>query len=802
MAVSKKNTIFANKTMTIMKRLSTAFVLLLVCHLLQAAPVSREQAQQVALQFMGSQPRMTANTHRAKLSMWQPVTVASEEPSYYVFNIDEGAGFVIVSGDDRMEPVLGYSDNGSFDANHLPDHVRAWLSSYTDQLNYLNAHPQSQPMRAGATSMAAIKPMLNCQWYQKEPYNNLCEIDPITEKRCVTGCVATAMAQIMFYWKYPAKTKATIPLYTTTTRSITTKSYAPTVLNWSYMKNTYKNVSSQTFIDAVATLMVLCGCSIEMDYTSSVSAATSAAVPSAMRTYFGYASSIHKEDRNHYQTLEWNKLIYNELAAGRPVLYSGQSTGGGHAFVVDGCDGNGMFHVNWGWDGEYNGYFLLSALDTDGNDGVGASTTSDGYNFAQDALIGITPYEGQAEVAPVCMTTYGMKLTGGTTTTRQSNKTFNIGLQAAMFNDTGTTHTFDIGLGVYDKDDNLLEVFCQAQGEVKKAAGWYEYIFDNNYSNFGASLANGNYTIKIVSKVGSANWHPNFGSNKFFVTVNINGNKATFTAPNLKLGGTITPQGVTEQYAELKVSAKITNSGTSFSDDIFLMSDQTILTGAHVELENGQSTTVSLLYVPQNSGKTVLDLVYFNGTEYVSFASTTVTINPGSTTKNLDGSLVIPDTEKSGNYYQVKSSTVQVNAHVQNLSTGVYSNNILICLHKKNSEGKLEVVMTHAKKVNIVKNGTLDFSFEFTDLVDNSTYAFSIQYITDNLYKIAGDPIYFKTAFDNSKVDGVLMTNDSVVPVYSLDGRKVGRTKKGEAGDMIRSLPKGIYIIDGKKIAN
>ena len=784
-----------------MKKLLTALTLLLICHLMHAAPITREQAQQVARQFMATQPSMAMNMHRAQLSMWQPVALVADEASYYVFNIDENAGFVIVSGDDRMEPILGYSEQGSFDADQLPEHVRAWLASYADQLNYLNTHPQSHAKRAGATSMAAIKPMLNCQWYQKEPYNNLCEMDPVTNKRCVTGCVATAMAQIMFYWKYPAKTKATIPSYTTTTRSIITKAYAPTVLNWSYMQNSYKNVTSTTFMDAVATLMVLCGCSIEMDYTSSVSSSTSAVVPNAMRTYFGYASSVHREDRNHYQASQWNKLIYGELAAGRPVLYSGQSSGGGHAFVVDGYDGNGKFHVNWGWDGKYNGYFLLSALDTEGNDGVGASSTSDGYDFAQDALIGITPYEGQAEVAPVCMTTYGMKLTGGTTATRQSNKTFSIGLQAAMFNDTGTTHIFSIGLGVYDKDDNLCEVFCEAQGEVENAKGWYEYNF-GNYSNFGAKLADGNYTIKVVSREGSAPWHPNFGSNKFFVGVTINGNKATFTAPNLKLGGTITPQGTTEQYAELKVSATITNSGTSFSDDIYLMSDLEILTGAHVELENGQSTTVSMLYVPQNSGKTVLELVYFNGKEYVPFASTTVTVNPGSKTKVLDGTLVIPDTEKSGNVYQVKSSTVKVNAHLQNKSTGVYSNTVAMCLFKKNSVGDYELVTDYYKKVNIVKNGTLDLSFEFTDLQNNTSYAINIQYISDDKYKAAGSAISLKTAFDNSGVADVQMTDDARVPVYSTNGRKVGVTQKSQTGDLLRSLPKGVYIIDGKKMAN
>lgn len=785
-----------------MKKLLTAFTLLLICQLMQAAPITREQAQQVALQFVATQPSMAMNMHRAQLSMWQPVALVADEASYYVFNIDEDAGFVIVSGDDRMEPILGYSEHGSFDAGQLPEHVRAWLDSYADQQNYLNTHPQSRAMRAGATSMTAIKPLLNSQWYQKEPYNNLCEMDPVTNKRCVTGCLATAMAQIMFYWKYPAKTKATIPSYTTTTRSIKTQAYSPTTLNWSYMQNTYKNVTSETFKNAVATLMVLCGCSIEMDYTSSVSSSTSPMVSNAMKTYFGYASSIHREDRNHYQASQWNKLIYDELSAGRPVLYAGQSTGGGHAFVVDGYDGNGMFHVNWGWDGEYDGYFLLSALDAEGNDGVGASSTTDGYNYAQEAIIGITPYENQAEAAPVCMTSYGMKLTGGTTVTRQGDNTFNIGLHAAMFNDTGTTYTFDIGLGVYDEDDNLREVFCNARGEVKKAAGWYDYEFDSAYSNFGATLANGNYTIKVVSKVGSSAWHPNFGSNKFFVSVNINGNKATFVAPNLKLGGSITPQGTTEQYAELKISAKVTNSGTSFSDDIFLMSDQTILTGAHVELESGQSTAVSLLYVPQNSGKTELDLVYFNGTEYVSFATATVTITPGSMTKNLDGTLIIPDVDKSGGYYQVKSSTVKVDAHLQNLSTGVYSNSVTMCLFKRNSEGEYDLVTSHSKKVNIVKNGTIDLSFEFTDLQDKNTYAFNIQYISDNTYKAAGKSIFFKTVFDYSGVDALQMAGDALVPVYSTDGRKVGVTKRGQPGDLLRSQPKGIYVIDGKKIAN
>ena len=359
-----------------MKRFFLTFLVLIAFFAVTfATPISEDAAREKAAQFIvlkkgSASEARSAQRFGSSGRTGATLTVAEAREAFYVFNIDSVGGYVIVSGDDRMPDVLGYSYSGIYNPEEIPDNMRAWLEGYADQYAYLQSH-SSEFTRASITSVNGekIRPMLTSQWGQEEPYNNQCPTIP--NGKTVTGCVATAMAQIMNYHQWPNQTSKIIPAYTTDTYQISMPEIGVTSINWGNMNN-----------DEVAKLMKLCGCAVEMDYRLTGSGATSRMAKEAFVKFFDYKEvSINYIKKEGYSNDVWNQMMYDELANGRPIFYSGISNeGGGHAFVLDGYDGSDYFHVNWGWEGYQDSFFLLSSLN--------------GYTDDQDAIIGI---EGKNE---------------------------------------------------------------------------------------------------------------------------------------------------------------------------------------------------------------------------------------------------------------------------------------------------------------------------------------------------------------------------------------------------------------------
>jgi hypothetical protein len=357
-----------------------------------AEELSKEQAQLLAEQF--------AAAHQNRKSP-PDVTAAGQVNGLYVFNIANDGGFVIVSNDDATTPILGYGDHGNIDTDNLPDNMRAWLKGYADEIAWLKANGTpgaggtKAPRRVGSHKTDDIAPLITTTWNQGTPYNNLCpEYEAGTH--CVTGCVATAYAQVMYYTETVTHNNAT----TVTTADIlgyTTrngKHTLPTItagatIDWSGMIASYNGDYTEEQADDVAYMMLVCGCAVQMNYDAS-SGAYTRDVTTALKGYFGYAETTRYVNRSCYTYANWTDLIYNELSQGRPVVYGGQGTDGGHAFVCDGYmyDDGDLFHINWGWGGMSDGYFVLSVLNPD-EQGIGGSATSSAYNRGQEAVIGI-----------------------------------------------------------------------------------------------------------------------------------------------------------------------------------------------------------------------------------------------------------------------------------------------------------------------------------------------------------------------------------------------------------------------------
>lgn len=340
-------------------------------------------------------------------------TVASDgAPAVYVFAGRTGGGFMVVSADDIAAPLLGYVDEGSYDSmTPMPPQLQWWLEQYANEIAFVRKNPLSvnavgtKAPRA-AEDYALISPLLTTKWNQTAPYNGQTPV--VDGVHAVTGCVATALSQVMNYHKWPEKghgeVSATVQDKTgkTTTQML---DLSTVVFDWDNMLDDYTgNDYTDAQALAVASLMKACGFAAGMLYTSKESGAVSYDAFEALRTYFDYSPDIQFCERADYGGEAWGDLIYNSLASTGPVYYSGRSTTGGHAFVCDGYSGDGFFHFNWGWGGYYNGSFALSALNPEG---IGTGGFAGGYNFMQAAFIGVKKNSGETPGPQVALQYYG-----------------------------------------------------------------------------------------------------------------------------------------------------------------------------------------------------------------------------------------------------------------------------------------------------------------------------------------------------------------------------------------------------------
>lgn len=328
-------------------------------------------------------------------------TRMNNSPAYYVFNKVGGNGFVIVSGDDIIKPILAYSYVNSFHVENMPDNLRAWMAYYREQINWAreeNIVSDEETIWAWERLRDEIDSAKNSEevlietalWDQTAPYNLLCPT--INGTQAPTGCVATALAIVMKYNRWPDQGSGMTFQYTTKQYKQTLSATYNIVYDWDNMLNKYEkgNYSTEQ-AEAVSQLMYHCGVFSEMDYTPRSSGALTLTAMGGMVRYMKYDKSMTLQSREWYTEAEWNSLLKKELDAGRLIIYGGSNNKEeGHQFVLDGYKQND-YHVNWGWGGTANGYYSLSALDPD-SQGVGGNTGG-GFTVGQDAVIGVKKSE-------------------------------------------------------------------------------------------------------------------------------------------------------------------------------------------------------------------------------------------------------------------------------------------------------------------------------------------------------------------------------------------------------------------------
>jgi len=517
------------------------------------APVSIETAEKVA------KKHLERKKHGGKIKRARAYKTKTFTP-YFVFE-KESKGFIVVSADNIAVPILGETDSGVFDKDSMPPALVWLLETYEKQIEQAAKSGKAQDNETKALweqSMIGSEPLmavsyptklLSTTWAQGEPYNLKAPLDG--SKRSVTGCVATAMAQIMKYYQHPARGTGASDAYKTKTKNISVPSVTfNTSYDYDNMLNSYPYTSSGNTVEreAISTLMHHSGVSVEMDYSSDGSGAYFIKVAQALTKYFGYDNSVRyifSSNSTSISASDWKGLVIGQIENNSPVYYGGQDpVNGGHAFIIDGYNNStDVFHLNWGWGGSHDGFFVLTALNPDKYK----------FNTDQIMIINIMPNKNGNPPSQIKVSSFNVSAT---------ETTLNASIRAKM--NYGADFSGKIGFAVMS-GGTVSMVLDSANYSISNTYNQESGRYTVNYNDasfsklLGTNVPYGNLTLQVVTKRGTGAWTP-VGETRSVtilapVTVNFNAN-----------GGTVTPEmGTTSTEGKLASLPVPTRDGYTFN---------------------------------------------------------------------------------------------------------------------------------------------------------------------------------------------------------------------------------------------
>lgn len=719
-----------------MKRELTLLTLALACLQAWADPVGREAARESARLFLegkGVEMKTQAPVHRAP----RKGAAEKENSYYYVFNAGNDQGFVVVSGDDRTEEILGYVDHGTYSEDALPAHMRAWLQGYADQIQYLTDHNiqgSTARQRAAArhklrSTKHAVPVLMTTTWNQGDPYNSKCPIyykgDGTTDQPA-SGCVATALAQVMNFYKHPSRIRKTIPSITNTytldngtKKTVTTKIIRlGTKIDWDNMVDNYTGGETQEQRDAVGNLMYYVGQAVGMGYGPSSGAGFGSNVSSAFINYFGYDDSAYPAYRTDYTIDGWFDLIYDEIASGHPVGFAGWSTGGGHSFVLDGFDGESLFHLNWGWGGGSDGWFLLGVLNPGDNSGIGASTSSDGYCMGQTALMNLRLPDKVKADPTACLSINDVTIEG-------------TAIKGNYINWTGSSGTFHAGI-----------VCQQEDGTMAPAGGKYETFTLNPNTFYSKSydvkglLPQGTWKISPASKLSSAKtWRTKYNMRDTYIEAVVDAQGGTTlrtVTPNYDISiDTIRCIGTGEVGAQQELQVQFTNRGDEYMRELRLFASTSDVkvdanSRAMVALKKGETATYSFYYKPAEAGEYNLWICSeTNGDGEVGTGKMTIAEqNQGDMPKLTATSFNIKNSQNGIVYGQRLAGTVSL----RNGGTKPFAGKVVLQMWRQPKGSNTAWTYKAATvSVDIAPAHTALAAFDFSDLEYGPTYRIQVK---------------------------------------------------------------------------
>lgn len=452
---------------------------------------------------------------------------SNSKQSFYVINDEEHNRFVIVSSDDRLYKILGFSDNGIFDSETAPIGLIDMLNNYDEQ--YTSVYSDLDKATKGVQknySFTPVQPLIQSRWDQSDPYNYDCpkDIKSTSGKNCVTGCVATAMAQVMNFWKYPESGTGSNSYTSSTQRIYQSMDFSSVHFDWDNMLNEYNSDATETQKSAVATLMHATGVSVSMDYAD-VSGAYAIDMAYALSHFWKYNPNVSYKKKQYYSDEVWNQLILSELSEGHPILYAGQGNSGGHQFVLDGCNEEGMYHFNFGWDGSGDGYYTLEVL-APVYDIYGFQFPLGDYTSKQEMVCYVVPHEyGQHNGEFYASSSLGLSSVKVGSSKYVMSTIYNCDANSTINISGNTGFTGEIGVGLFDKDFQFVKSLCKSNVKINGGYGkslWENVTFDSSTFAEGSQ-----YYIALYAhsdKIGYSIARTEKGAEDYYLATVKNGN--------------------------------------------------------------------------------------------------------------------------------------------------------------------------------------------------------------------------------------------------------------------------------------
>ena len=456
---------------------------------LSAEPVTLRKALDIARKYV------TPDSRSVRIAQTRSAGLPAVEP-FYVFNDARDKGFVLVAGDDAMGEILACSDTGKLDTLNANPGVKLLLQAYRENFERLRQHPEAaKPATRAVPSYKAVAPLLSCKWNQDYPYNKK------TGYR-YSGCVATAMAQIMYFHKWPAQGRGENSYTVAYDNRTIHADFSKSRYDWANMKKLYdyNNPYNDVEADAVALLMNDAGIASNMQYTPSSSGAYDEAAERALQNHFDYTTALVR--RSDEGTAGFTEIVRQELLNGFPVYLSGfyKLGGSGHAWVTDGLNENGLFHMNFGWGGQSDGYFSLTATDVAQS---GSEFGGKPLSF-KIGLLAILAHPNKDNVKPIdpSLLPDSPKLKfnlGGSLRLPEGHaKTFatttTLPAEMCEFINKGKDFNGDIGVGLFDMEGKLLKA-CPSDDHA--TGGFTQRM----YANYDNGVMKNSYLITVPQKI-------------------------------------------------------------------------------------------------------------------------------------------------------------------------------------------------------------------------------------------------------------------------------------------------------------
>ena len=764
--------------------------------LAQAAPITQDQARKEASSFLLN--KQISNRSLKPVALSNSMLKAGNQAAFYIFNVGNNQGFVIVSGDDRINPILGYSYDGHFDEAKAPVNMKNWLNDYAQQIALLDNYASIKGAIAAprATSVVdtrnSIAPLITTKWDQATPYWNECpqfmnsDDEADGYELAYTGCVATSMSQLMNFYKYPEQTSQVIPAYSFTYSdgnynysTVQMPELPITTFDWAHMRDTYTGAEDEVYTSAVAHLMFYVGCALKSQYGVSATGAYTDDIPKAFGI-FGYGSKLAY--RNDYTQEVWDNMVYQELAAGRPMIYNGTAgSGGGHSFICDGYEYGNYFHINWGWGGMGNGYFQLAIMNPYAS-GIGGSSSAEGYNMKQNIVYnvipgGTPPHEDEEEPA---LTATGTSGPSGWDRDSQSQgfKIFKSKIVKVSYSDhSGSGKKFKTALALQNPADGTFEVLANSEDniymQVTTSALGQTHRFGSGVTStssqviyFGAGLTGTYRLIGVYQVEGTTEWKAMKETDRHYIEVNMSGTYCQASAhPTIDLQ-TTGWQFTGGEKVGIKEQVNVTvknNSVDRFFGDLYLdFGGQQIdeysqyTTVVQAEILPGEESVVTFNVTPASAGTKSVRLMRIDQYgDYITIGTGSVTIAQSEEAEELDLSVVIkaensvPADDPSSNDV-IYDSHALFSATITNHSDGAYNKYVLAPLFIVEN-GKGSMVTYKQSQISLAAGESKTLYFDFDNLAYGSTYAMNI-YARNNV----------PDSEDASHVDNIVKPGESV----------------------------------------